>query len=323
MTKTTPKVSVCIPAYKMGAFISEALESVCQQTYQNVEVIIVDDAGPDDGTEQITRSFVAESRNGERKVIRHEKNQGVSASRNTAIANSTGDFVAFLDPDDIWLPHFLETAVDIFSNPDIDAICGNCIIFSGPTPNTASLNLSGALAFSQQEPLWFPASISARNFIQPSGAIVRKDIINKIGGFTLDPNLQHVEDWDLWIRLIQAGSTFAFILQPVCLYRKHQNGATANVPLMEKRISRLINTHRSFFDLMNASLLRQLLLTTSQTETQNKNLENGILFRAIRLIDRKINRILKNKHNVNPSTASNLTKTPDDHYLLLNYHGRG
>ena len=101
---SAPAFSIIIPAYKMGRFIGEALASVGVQSCRDWEVIVVEDCGPEDGTEAIVRDFAKAHPNHRVEFIRHERNTGVSGARNTAIAAARGDFLAFLDPDNYWLP---------------------------------------------------------------------------------------------------------------------------------------------------------------------------------------------------------------------------
>ena len=104
---TKPKVSVIIPTYNRASLLQEAIDSVLNQTYTNWEVIIVDDAS-EDNTEKVVKA-ISDSRV---HYIRHSQNKGGADARNTGIDNSQGDYVAFLDSDDIWEPTKLETQLD-------------------------------------------------------------------------------------------------------------------------------------------------------------------------------------------------------------------
>src|SRR3954464_6313135 len=112
---TNALVSVVMPCYRMGAYVRDALSSVDAQTYPRWELIAVDDCGPADGTREAVQAFIANHPDRRVEYIRHEVNGGVGAARNTAIAAARGEFVAFLDPDDVWFPEHLATALREFS----------------------------------------------------------------------------------------------------------------------------------------------------------------------------------------------------------------
>lgn len=246
--------SVIIPAYKMGRYIGEALDSVVAQNYQDWEIIVVDDCAPDDGTANIVQAFAAKHPDHRVEFIRHEVNTGVSGARNTAIKNSQGDVLAFLDPDDLWLCDYLAKMSERFeTEPEADAISSPPIAFieitGKPNPWT------DVIRFENWQMMQFPASLAVGNFLQPSSTVVRKSWIEKIGGFDTQRDLQHIEDYDLWIRLAQAGARFSFINQNLTKYRKHAEAATSDTRRMEELHERLVTKHTVFF--VNAQ--RQML----------------------------------------------------------------
>lgn len=110
---SSPEVSVVIPTYNRPRLLSRAIESVLNQTYTNFECIVVDDASPTDSS-----SVVTGFDDDRLKYFEHEINQGASAARNTGIGNAHGEYIAFLDDDDEWLPTKLEKQVELFSELD-------------------------------------------------------------------------------------------------------------------------------------------------------------------------------------------------------------
>ena len=119
MTKDNPLISVIMPTYNRSTIAGNAAISVLQQSYNNIELIIVDD-GSSDGTKDIIKAL-----NDTRiKYIRHETNKGGSAARNTGIKSSKGDYLSFIDDDNIWMPEILELQYKTFSNssPDIGIV---------------------------------------------------------------------------------------------------------------------------------------------------------------------------------------------------------
>src|SRR4030066_2069221 len=106
-----PGVSVIIPTYNRARFIERAIRSVLNQTYQNFEIIVVDDASTDDTEERVRRLLP----NGRRlKYVRHDINRGAGAARDTGIKNAAGEYIALLDSDDEWLPEKLEKQLQVF-----------------------------------------------------------------------------------------------------------------------------------------------------------------------------------------------------------------
>lgn len=240
-----PLVSVIMPAYRMGPFIGQALASVGAQTYPRWEVIVVDDQAPEDGTAAIVADF-AKAWPGHRvEFVRHAHNQGVSAARNTGIEHAKGTYIAPLDPDDDWLPVHLERAMDLFArDPELVATSGPVIMFRTDPGRT--------YAHPMRFPIWkvkhFPHSLAVHNFIQPSATVLRRDAVLEAGGFDTEPALQHIEDYDLWIRLVRAGGRFAFLETPTSRYRKHGAAASADPERMRRLLEHLQQRHRSFID---------------------------------------------------------------------------
>jgi glycosyltransferase involved in cell wall biosynthesis len=99
-----PKVSAVIPTYNRAQFLERAIRSVLDQTFQDFEIVVVNDASPDEGA---TDAVVKDFRDPRIKYFRHETNKGIGATRNTGVLNSSGEYIAFLDDDDAWLPQKL------------------------------------------------------------------------------------------------------------------------------------------------------------------------------------------------------------------------
>jgi glycosyltransferase involved in cell wall biosynthesis len=237
-----PLVSVIMPCYKMGRYIGEALESVGKQTYTNWEVIAVDDCGPEDGTQEIIERFARQFPKNRVAFHRHEINQGVSAARNSAIALSQGEYLAFLDPDDLWESQHLKQSSEILNkNINFGVVCSPSIAFS----NFDSIRIPWIFTDWQRNN--FRYAIACNCFFQPSGVLARKSIIVNAGGFSTEQDLQHIEDYELWIRLVKKGEEFFLLEKPSCLYRRHEMSATSNINAMYKLHENLMKKHSDFF----------------------------------------------------------------------------
>lgn len=180
-------VSAVIPTYNRGHVIQRAIESVSRQTYEPIEIIVVDDGSTDDTAMRIARMSVPGLR-----FYRSSENKGASAARNLGISQARGDFIAFLDADDEWLPEKTARQVAKFEK--------------GPV--TLGVVYSGYRAVS---PHWPPMdrypkhrgelfeTLRVANVIRTSGAMVRRQVLDDVGGF--DCGLPACEDLDLWLKI--------------------------------------------------------------------------------------------------------------------------
>ena len=183
-------VSVVIPTYNRGQLIADAINSVLAQTYKNIEIIVVDDGSTDETRELIVSNYPMV------KYI-YQENQGVSAARNTGIQNASGDFIAFLDSDDIWLPQKLEIQMEVFrKDPAVIMVAGRRvkIKLNDPLPIAPISNKTNTVSFSQL--------LMGKHIPTPS-VVIRRQILKRIGG--VKTNLSTGEDWDLWLRLTGSG----------------------------------------------------------------------------------------------------------------------
>src|SRR5438105_1307294 len=121
-----PKVSIIIPAYNVAQYIGETLDSVIQQSYTDYEAIVIND-GSTDGTERALEPFR------DRIIYTRQENRGLSGARNTGLRIARGRYVALLDSDDLWMPHYLEQLVPrLEADPQIDLIFPNAVLFGSP-----------------------------------------------------------------------------------------------------------------------------------------------------------------------------------------------
>lgn len=261
-------VSIVVPTYKMGRYIAHALDSVGSQTYHRWELLIVDDCGPDDGTAEIVSAFSQKHPANRIEFIRHAVNTGVSGARNTAISASTGELVAFLDPDDLWLPEYLERVTSAFEkNPEI-SVCSTPVEAIRDTPDGV---VTDPIRFQPWQINQFPSSLAAGNFMQPSSTVIRRTTVTNIGGFDTSPEIQHIEDYDLWIRLAGSGVKFLFINENLTRYRKHEAAATSNTRRMNELHENLARKHAPFLIHAQSTMLRNLLVRQDRTYRFLKN----------------------------------------------------
>ncbi len=184
-------VSVIIPTYNSAKFISSAVNSVLLQTYQAFEILIIDD-GSTDNTKQVVEGF-----EDDRIKYFYRENAGPSAARNLGLKNAKGDFVAFLDADDLWLPQKLEYQLDVFREKP-----GICLVFSA-----FSLRFEGSDKTQVKTFRNFEHNRLIENLLldfsntvpYPSTTLIKKSVLDDAGYF--DTGFFSSEDWDLWLRL--------------------------------------------------------------------------------------------------------------------------
>jgi glycosyltransferase involved in cell wall biosynthesis len=223
------KASVIVPIYKVEKYITETISSVLNQTYQNFELIIVDDGSPDRSIE-ICQQF-----DDPRIKIIRQNNQGVCAARNTGIAQATGQYLAFLDGDDLWLPKKLEKHIEHFqSSPDVGVSFSRSAFID---------ENSKALGIYQMPKLTeiTPSLILRRNPIgNGSAPVIRKEALEAIKYYEdsieiqkecyFDPKLAHFEDVECWLRIaLLTDWKTEGIPEALTLYRVNSKGASCNL----------------------------------------------------------------------------------------------
>ena len=253
MTKNL--VSIVIPCYNMGRYILEALESISAQTYANWEILVVDDCGPKDGTEAIVIEFTKNNPTHRIEYIKHETNKGVSAARNTGIKHTKGNFIALLDPDDFWMPEHLEKAITTFGNhKELYFYSSFAYLFNENNPSSI-IDIEG---YKDWEMKSFPAIISIRNAIPNSSAVLRSEVFEKVGFYDENPDIQHVEDYDLWLRILSHKLEIYIHTEPTIYYRKHKYAATSNNLKMQNSRLTFAKKHKDWLVLYQREALERL-----------------------------------------------------------------
>ena len=209
-----PLVSVIMPTYNHAQFIGDAIKSVLDQTYENLELIIIDNYS-EDNTENIIASF-SDSR------IRYKKfrNNGIiAASRNVGIRESHGKYIAFLDSDDLWVSEKLTKQVEYMEkHPDLALAYGLAKCIGNPLFEGRLVAQPKGSAFcSTFEGLFISNSIVCMT------VMVRASSLHRVGLFNEDPNFVSVEDWDLWLRIAH-DYKIGFIPEVLGFHRIHAQG---------------------------------------------------------------------------------------------------
>ena len=214
-----PKVSVIIPVYNAENFLSETIESVIAQTYTDWEIIAVDD-GSTDRSGKILRKY--EQLLPQKFHAIMQQNSGTSAARNTAIEASKGEYIAFLDHDDLWLPEKLGKQVELLdSNKKFGMVYSdNYVIDSNGDLKKKSLLPCIMFRGNVFNELFH------RNFIALLTVIIRNEVLNKVGMF--DPKYKIAEEYDLFLRIAEYYPV-DFVEQPLAKYRVHAESVSKNI----------------------------------------------------------------------------------------------
>lgn len=247
-------ITVIVPLYNGERFIAETIESVLSQTYQNFEIIVVDDCSNDSSCDIIQKYASTDPR---LTLIQSETNFGGPAKpRNIGIKHARGEFIAFLDADDVWKPHKLQTQLDfLIANMDIDMVYSAAEI----------IDKNGVVSPPKKQILLFILSlfippkntIFYLNFININTLMVRNTISNT---FIEDKNLVAIEDWIFHILNFQAGKQGKLLNEALIYYRIHS--ASISNRTSDKSYRKIFYMYSLLFLESKISFLHFLLANT-------------------------------------------------------------
>lgn len=220
------KISVIIPTYNRAAYIADAIRSVQAQTYSDVEIIVADD-GSTDQTAEVVAGF------GERVKYFSLPHRGQpAATRNGGLHVAKGEFVAFLDSDDLYLPHKLALQLAAFERyPEVGVVYSNGHLFRDDPRQPTGYILDGLPTPSGDV---FPDLLRG-NFLSTPIVLVRRACIEAVGVFDERPDFFAVEDYDLWLR-IAAQFPMVYIPGDVAAVRRHQQNISRDVAILRQRV---------------------------------------------------------------------------------------
>lgn len=188
-----PEFSVIIPTYNRKDMLVKAIKSVLSQTYNNFEIIVVNDAGED-----VAGTISELNYENKIKYLQHSKNKGIAASRNTALKSAKGTYIAYLDDDDIYYPHHLETLRKVLQEGTFKIVYSDahviCQTFKNNTYVTTHRKVAEIYDFSRER-------LFVSNYIPVINVAHSSDLLREIGYF--DESLKSHEDWEFWLRMAQ------------------------------------------------------------------------------------------------------------------------
>jgi len=268
-----PTVSVIIPTYNRAEFLPTAIKSALNQTFKDIQIIVSDDRSTDH-TREVVESF-----NDDRiRYVRNEGKKGPSATRNTAISASKGEYIAFLDDDDEWVPDKLQKQVELLdhSQPNICGVYSNRLFIDRESGKILSDNpeteqLQGNLLY----------QLMIKSPIHTSSVVVRKRCLEEIGLF--DETISYMEDRDMWIRLSMKWD-FEYIPVPLTKAYIHGNahlsqnleGQTAGRERLLEKYHHLLKKNRKSWGELYLCLGAQYC-QLKQMKRGRKNIIKGII----------------------------------------------
>lgn len=253
MHKNNPLVSIIIPVHNGEKYLKEAIESVLNQTYKNWELIIVNDASSDSTVKIATKYARADKKI---KLFNHRHKKYRSGALNTGISNARGQFISFLDADDIYYPDKTEKQIDfLLKNPKVDMVYGDMRVFD----ENGTKYISRAIEF-KEDPKKILLDISEKEIVPGSPAykllgyknkyqiipgcsvMIRKKVFDHI---MLDENLKTSQDYDLWFQIIGRDHKIAKLPIMAYQYRHHpdQTTHTKNIPVKKRTTSEESNNY--------------------------------------------------------------------------------
>jgi GT2 family glycosyltransferase len=224
-------ISVIIPTYNRAAWVVEAVDSVLDQTYRDLELIVVDDGSTDETPARLAAY-------GRRLRYDRQEHSGVSAARNRGLALASGEWIAFLDSDDLWLPRKLEVQADYCAGHPETEICQTEEIWirngRRVNPRRRHAKPSGDI---------FEPSLELC-LVSPSAVLAQKNLLTAVGAF--DPRFPACEDYDLWLRIACRKPVF-LIAEPLVIKRGgHPDQLSRSTPALDRyRIQALVKLLRS------------------------------------------------------------------------------
>lgn len=311
-------ISVIIPTYNCSSYVCEAIDSVLSQTYQPLEIIVVDD-GSTDNTKESLKSYI------ENRKIKYfyQENKGPSSARNKGIREAHGEYISFLDADDVWFSFKLELQIQHqLNNPNIFALSTTMLHYD---EKNNLFSYSRDIQFKS----YFFEDMLIRNYMGSfNTAFIRADVLRKIGGFRED--LLISEDHELWLRLAKMGELHKIVF-PTVMYRIRTDGLSAGNRdnTTEKNFIFIKELFRKQYpDYKNLYLGKSLSLNYFHSSIDQSELENhikamkyllfSIIYHPFRFPEKTSYRLLRLRRFIRISKDIIFRKSYSKHEDLLN-----
>lgn len=237
----TPLFSVVIPAYQIAPYIAETLDSVFAQTLTDFEVIIVNDGSPD--TDELERALAPYR---ERVCYIRQENAGAGAARNRGVREGRGEFVAFLDGDDLWNSDYLEKQLRFAREGSYDLVYADALLF-GESPIAGKTYMQTAPS---EGPVTFVSLLRNDCNVITSGVVARRAALIEAGLF--DESLRNAQDFEMWARMAKRGARLAYQRKVLLRYRCREGSLSGDEMNRLKREIRVYQHIKDNYDLTPA-----------------------------------------------------------------------
>ena len=249
-------ISVIIPSYNHGKYISESIQSVLDQTYQNFEIIITDDASTDESVR------VIENFSDDRiKLFKFEKNEGASVASNNCILNSSGEYIAMLSSDDIWFPNKLEVQVKYLEkHQEVAAVFANVKWINELGKNIFNSNFPYRDVFKVENRSrfeWLNHFFYKGNCLCHPSSLVRREVYNQVG--LLNPAFASIPDFDLWVRICLQFDIHV-LKQSLLKFRRMSDDTNASCDRVGNRIRNSFENKQIMDNFLNITNVQDFLL---------------------------------------------------------------
>ena len=228
-----PTFTVVIPTHNRGYLIARTIQHVLDQSYDDFEVMVVDNGSADN-----TRAMVTGITDSRVHYVHQEDSGSPASPRNTGISRATGAYVSFLDDDDVWYPNKLQLVLEAFDgDSNFDVVCHY--------ENQRRLGMiQGVNRYGPAEPDMYRRLLFGGNCLSGSATTVRTEALREAGCFREGPEFFEIEDYDLWLRLARMGKGFAFIEDPLGEFVVHSSsGVFAGLHRRFPNLRRMLREH--------------------------------------------------------------------------------
>ena len=230
-----PLVTVMIPCYNHEKYIKESIQSVIDQTYSRLELIVIDDGSKDNSVQKIEEMRLACEQRFEHFQFVFRENRGLSRTLNQGLSLARGEYFSIVASDDIMLPEKTAIQVDVFKKDSLITAVFGAHQYIDDESHVVSVKKAVYREFNFQEIFYHQHDIPA------SSQMIKIDLLREIGGYNENTK---VEDWDLWLRLTGAGAKLVYIPDVIVGYRMHDSNLSKNKSLMFDEVFNIVQSYK-------------------------------------------------------------------------------
>ena len=230
-----PLVTVMIPSYNHEKYIKESIQSVIDQTYSRLELIVIDDGSKDNSIQIIEEMRLACEQRFEHFQFIFRENRGLSRTLNQGLSLARGEYFSIVASDDIMLPEKTAIQVDVFKKDSLITAVFGAHQYIDDESHVVSVKKAVYREFNFQEIFYHQHDIPA------SSQMIKIDLLREIGGYNENTK---VEDWDLWLRLTEVGAKLVYIPDVIVGYRMHDSNLSKNKSLMFDEVFNIVQRYK-------------------------------------------------------------------------------